>query len=72
MSIEQQITDLRETVNRIWEVIQHYPGAFGMASNLNKKGIKPRFKKRITVDEIEQSIEKCWNAKHPNFPYIKK
>lgn len=62
MDISDELRRINDHLEKIWEVVQHYPDKIGFANNLIAK---QKFKRRTTKDDIKSRLIDIWNKEHP-------
>ncbi|THU34218.1 hypothetical protein FAM09_24680 [Niastella caeni] len=65
MNIADEIKGINDQLERIWNVVKHYPNNIGFASNLDAETKK--MKRRTTKDDIKVQLIKNWNKDHPHY-----
>lgn len=64
-TLEEQIQQINNRLETIWEVFKLYPNNIGLASNLDKDTKK--IKRGTTKEDIRNILIKQWNKEHPHY-----
>lgn len=62
LNVEEEIRQINNRLESIWEVLKAFPNNVGLASNLDTDG---KFKRRTTKEDIRNQLIKQWNKEHP-------